>query len=140
MELNYENSNRVTANQAAALMYLVENEAVVSHCASQAMKSYMFKPVEQAKIGTLQGIAAGLPAGSKMIGIKGFTRQNFNEVAAVSLPNGKKYVLSVLTRYDERPNMFVTQLSRIVAHRNMTKTGDDDLSDYQEIPALSGAK
>ncbi|GIX43804.1 MAG: hypothetical protein D6691_03480 [Candidatus Hydrogenedentota bacterium] len=136
---NYEHSNRVTANQVAALAYLIDREAIVSPQACQKIKSYCSRHVDQAKIGALAGIAAGLPRGAKMWGVKGFTRQNYNEVAVVDLPNGSRYVLAVLSRYQQRPNNFATQVSRIAAHRAMMKTGDDERTEYVPQTALSGA-
>ncbi len=125
LNMNYENSNRLTSNHAMALMYLLTQDAVVSKKASCEIKENIVRSVEQKKIGTLQGIAAGLPVGSKIWSVQGYTRQNFNEVAFVILPNNKAYVLSVMTRYKDYPTFFVPQLSRIFAHRYMTKTGDD---------------
>lgn len=140
LPMNYANSNRMTTNQAAALFYLIDIEGVVSQCASQMLKSYMYRPVEQEKLVPLPGIAAGLPVGSKLISMKGYTDENYNDVGIVSLPNGKHYILAVFTKYNTYPTMFIPILSRIVAHRNMIKTGDDEPSDFLYARPLAGQR
>jgi beta-lactamase class A len=140
LALNYENSNRVTADQAAELLYLIYADAIVSKDACEKIKKAIARDVDQAKVGVLQGIAAGLPSGAKMWSVKGFTWQNFNEVALVQLPNGQVYVLSVLTRYPDHAKNFSTQLSRIVAHRLMTKTGDQDVNNAFLKSSRAGAQ
>lgn len=138
LPLNYANSNRVTTNQAAALMYLIDVEAIVSRSASQMLKAYMYRPVEQEKVAPLPGIAAGLPVGSQLISMKGYTDKNYHDVAVITLPNGKHFVLAVFTKYNKYPTTFVPQLSKIVAHRLMTKTGDDEPSDFLNARPLAG--
>ncbi|MGC8841713.1 MAG: serine hydrolase, partial [Candidatus Sumerlaeaceae bacterium] len=137
---NYENSNRVTAAQAAELLYLVYADAIVSQHACEKIKKAIERRVDDAKIGPLQGIAAGLPSGSKMWNVKGFTYQNFNEVALVELPNGQLYVLSVLTRYADHVKNFSTQVSRVAAHRAMVHTADDDVNNAYLLSTRSGAQ
>ena len=105
LEMNYENSNRMTSDQAAGLFYLLAHDALVSPGASQAMKAYMHHPLEQRKIGPLSGIADGLPVGSEIITANGYTVRNYNEAALVTLPNGKMYVLSVMTKYNGYPTV-----------------------------------
>jgi|GEM_PF-2457282 hypothetical protein len=127
---NFENSNRVTSNHAAALMYLLRENAIASQRASCDIMQNIERSVPQKKIGNLQGIADGLPPGSKLWSMQGYTASNFNEVALVTLPNHKQYILSVMTRYPGTyPTTFIMELSRIVAHRQMTRTGDDTPSD-----------
>jgi len=140
LPLNFENSNRVTADEAAQLLYLIWADAIVSKDACEKIKSMISRRVEQDKLGVLQGIAAGLPSGSKMWGVKGFTHQNFNEVALVQLPNGQTYVLCVLTRYADHVKNFSTQVSRVAAHRGLTRTGDNDINNAFLVPPRSGAE
>ncbi len=137
---NYENSNRVTATQAAELLYLIYADAIVSKEACDKIKRAIERRLDQEKIGPLQGIAAGLPSGSKIWSVKGFTYQNFNEVALVQLPNGQVYALSVLTRYADHVKNFSTQISRIVAHRAMVHTADDDRNNAYLVSPRSGAQ
>ena len=130
LNANYENSNRVSSNHAMALMYLLREKAIVSPRTGCDILENIERSVEQKKIGPLQGIADGLPPGSKIWSMQGYTRQNFNEVALVTLPNHKQYILCVMTRYPGNyPTVFIPQLSKIVAHRMMTRTGDDTPSD-----------
>jgi hypothetical protein len=135
--MNHENSNRVTTNQAAALMFMIDQEAIVSKCASRAMKAYMMSPLDQRKIDTLSGIAFGLPIGSQIISVNGYTNHNYHEVAKVTLPNGFEYVLAVFSNYRVQPTTFISSLSKILAHRYMDKTGDFDPEQYLTIPALA---
>ncbi len=138
LPMNYENSNRVTANQAAALMFLIDQEAIVSRCASRAMKAYMFSPLDQRQVDVLAGVAYGLPQGSQIISINGYTNSDYHEVAKVTLPNGTEYVLAVFSKYRVHPTTFISSLSRIIARRYMQVTGDFDPNDYLTIPPMAG--
>lgn len=140
LHMNWENSNRMTSNQAAGLFYLLAHDALVSPGASQAMKAYMHHPLEQKKIGPLQGVAAGLPVGSKIVTANGYNVRNYHEAALVELPNGKKYVLSIMSKYNDYPTVFIPLVSRTIAFRMMTSTGDEDPSLHNYIPALAGAR
>jgi hypothetical protein len=135
LHMNYENSNRMTSNQAAGLFYLLAHDALVSPYASQALKAYMHHPLEQKKIGPLAGIADGLPVGAEIITLNGFTVRNYHEAALVKLPNGKRYVLSVMTKYNNYPTVFTPLLSRTIAFRMMTSTGSEDPALHTYIPA-----
>jgi len=137
LPLNYENSNRVTSNQVAALMYLLDQEALVSPGASHAMKAYMHRPLEQQKVRPLAGIAAGLPVGSKVVSINGYTVRNYADAAIVTLPNGVRYILAVMTKYNDYPTVFIPLLSRYIAHRQMTSTGSDDPDQHLYIAPLA---
>ncbi len=135
LTMNYENSNRMTSNQAAGLFYLLSNDALVSPGASQAMKAYMHHPLEQKKIGALAGIADGLPVGAEIVTANGYSVRNYHEAALISLPNGKKYVLSAMTKYNGYPTVFIPLLSRTIAFRMMTSTGSEDPALHTYIPA-----
>lgn len=139
LPLNYENSNRVTTNQMAALLYLIQVEKIVSPDACQIMKQYMYRPVEQRKLQPLQGIAWGLPVGSKLVSLTGYTNHNYHEAAIVTLPNHKQYILSVMTKYRNYPTMFIPILSQIIADWQMERTGDREPSeDFLDSRPLTG--
>ncbi len=140
LELNYENSNRITANHAAQLLYLIYADAVVSKEACERIKKAIGRSLDDAKVGALAGIAAGLPSGSKIWSVKGFTYQNYNEAALVELPNGQVYALTVLTRYADHAKNLPTEVSRIVAHRAMVKTADDDYNSGLLLGARAGSQ
>lgn len=133
--MNYENSNRMTANQAAGLFYLLAQDALVSPRASKSLKAYMHHPLDQKKRGVLAGIADGLPVGAEIVTLNGYTVRNYNEAALITLPNGHRYVLSVMTRYNSYPTVFIPLLSRTLAFRMMTATGDEDPALHTYIPA-----
>lgn len=137
LSTNYENSNRVTSNQSAAAFYLLANNALVSPGVSNDLKSFMYHPLEQKKSGPLQGIAAGLPVGAQIVTINGYTVRNYHEAALVHLPNGKSYVLSVMTSYENYPTIFIPQISRIIANRMMTTTGSDDPAVHHDVAKLT---
>lgn len=137
LEINYENSNRLTANQVAGLFYLLASDALVSPGASQSMKAYMHHPLEQRKIGPLAGIAKGLPVGSEIVALNGYTVRNYHDAALIKLPNGKQYVLVVMTKYNGYPTPFVQLLSRTIAFRMMTSTGSEDPALHTYIPRLA---
>ncbi len=134
LEMNYENSNRMTSNQAAGLFYLLSHDALVSPGASQALKAYMHHPLEQKKVGPLAGIADGLPVGSTIVTANGYSVRNYHEAALVKLPNGKQYVLSVMTKYNGYPTVFIPLVSRTIAFRMMTSTGSEDPALHTYIP------
>jgi hypothetical protein len=137
LPLNYENSNRLTTNQIAGLFYLLDQEALISPGASHAMKAYMFRPLEQQKLRAVPGIAAGLPVGSKVWSLNGYTVRNYADAALVELPSGQRYVLSIMTKYEGYPTSFIPLLSRMIAFRNQTSTGDEDPDQYLYIPPLA---
>ncbi|MGI8906553.1 MAG: serine hydrolase [Candidatus Sumerlaeaceae bacterium] len=137
LPLNYENSNRLTAKQVAGLFYLLDQEALVSPGASHAMKAYMFRPVEQQKLRALSGIAAGLPVGSKLVSLNGYSVRNYHDAGIVTLPSGQRYILSVMTKYNDYPTVFIPILSRFIAFRMQTSTGTEDPDQYLYIPPLA---
>jgi hypothetical protein len=133
--MNFENSNRMTSNQAAGLMYLLSHDALVSPGASQALKAYTHRPLEQQKIAPLAGISEGLPVGATLSSVNGYTVRNYHEAGLIKLPNGKQYVLSVMTKYNGYPTVFIPLVSRTIAFRMMTSTGSEDPALHTYIPA-----
>lgn len=135
--MNFENSNRMTSNQAAGLFYLLSHDALVSPGASQALKAYMHRPLEQKKIGPLAGLADGLPVGTKLVSLDGYTVRNYHEAGLIKLPNGKQYILSIMTKYNGYPTVFIPLVSRTIAFRMMTSTGSEDPALHTYIPPLA---
>jgi hypothetical protein len=137
LPLNFENSNRLTSNQVAGLFYLLDQEALISPGASHAMKAYMFRPVEQQKLRALPGIAAGLPIGSKLVSLNGYTVRNYADAGIITLPDGQRYILSIMTKYNDYPSAFIPMLSRFIAFRMQTRSGTEDPDQYLYIPPLA---
>jgi hypothetical protein len=138
LNINYEASNRVTTNQTAALLYLLDRKAIVSPAASSHIVSLLDDSVEQRKLGALEGISAGLPVGSKIATVNGYNKMNYHEAAIITLPNGKHYILAVFTKYNKFTTYFLPLVSREVARQFMQATGDDDPQTHRYIPKLSG--
>lgn len=137
LPLNFENSNRLTSNQVAGLFYLLDQEALVSPGASNAMKAYMFRPLEQQKLRALPGIASGLPVGSKLVSLNGYTVRNYADAGIITLPSGQHYVLSIMSKYSDYTTSFIPLLSRMIAFRMQTNTADEDVDQYLFIPPLA---
>ena len=137
LPINFENSNRLTSNQIAGLFYLLDQEALVSPGASHAMKAYMFRPLEQQKVRALPGIAGGLPVGSKLVSLNGYTVRNYADAGIITLPSGQRYILSIMTKYNDYASSFIPILSRMIAFRMQTSTGDEDPDQHLFIPKLA---
>jgi hypothetical protein len=121
---NFENSNRLTSTQVATMLYLIDQEAVVSRDASQRIKRLLSMPDFQAREGMLAAIATELPAGSYYMGTNAYTASHYHDAAVFTLPNGQRYALAVMTRYDGDPTPFIKILSRLIIRRAMNSTGD----------------
>jgi hypothetical protein len=121
---NFENSNRLTPVQVASMMYLIDQEAVVSRAASQRIKRAMTQPDFQAREAVLANIARELPAGSFVMGTNAYTASQLHDAAVFTLPNGERYVLVAMTRYDGDPTQFISTLSRIFIRRALKGSGD----------------
>jgi hypothetical protein len=121
---NFENSNRVTSTQVATILYLIDQEAVVSRAASQRIKKLLSQPDFQAREGLLAGIAKELPPGSFYMGTNAYTHTHYHDAAVYTLPNGERYVLSIMTRYDGDPTAFIQVLSRLFIGKAMRASGD----------------
>lgn len=97
----YERRNRMTANDAAALMMWIARRRAVSTAASDAMMALLERPLnplrkEENQVKEFVGEA--LPAGSKEWSKAGWTNTVRHDVAYVELPDGRKLVIVICTR------------------------------------------
>jgi beta-lactamase class A len=95
------NRNRATANALASLLLWIVRRRAVSPQASDAMMALLARPLDSPPTdpGQVKGfIGEGLPAGSKLWSKAGWTNDVRHDAAYFELPNGKKFVLVVLTR------------------------------------------
>jgi hypothetical protein len=121
---NFENSNRLTSTQVATMLYLIDQEAVVSRAASQRIKRLLSQPDFQAREEVLSAIATELPTGSYYMGTNAYTSTHYHDAAVFSLPNGERYALAIMTRYDGDPTPFIKLVTRLIVGRVMDSTGD----------------
>lgn len=97
---NREYRNRITSAAAASLMYALSTGTMVSPDASRSMLALMSREIPAADEETqIKGfLGESLPAGSRMYSKAGWTGEVRHDVGLVELPNGRRYVLAVLTR------------------------------------------
>jgi Beta-lactamase enzyme family len=98
---NRERRNRMTANDASALMLWIARRRAVSTAASDAMLALLERPLnpqrkEENQVNEF--IGAALPAGSKLWSKAGWTSEVRHDAAYVELPDGRKMVVVVCTR------------------------------------------
>ena len=105
---NRENRNRVTSDAVAALMLWIVRREAVSRDASEAMLSLMKRPLltdgaeRDGQVADFTG--ESLPSGSRLWSKAGWTSEVRHDAAYVELPNGRRYVLAVLTRGTSQGN------------------------------------
>ncbi len=98
---NRERRNRMSANDAAALMLWIMRRRAVSAAASDAMMALLERPLNPQRNDENQVkefIGEALPAGSKLWSKAGWTSEVRHDAAYVELPGGKKMVIVVCTR------------------------------------------
>lgn len=93
---NRQNRNRVTSDAVAALMLWIARRQAVSPSASEAMLALMKRDEKDPQVVEFTG--ESLPPGSRIWSKAGWTSEVRHDAAYVELPNGRKYVLAVLTR------------------------------------------
>ncbi len=101
--VNRASRNRVTSEAVASLMYMIISRRAVSPAASESMLLLMRRPVPADKPETndtqmLEFTGESLPAGARQWSKAGWTGEVRHDMSYVELPNGRKYVLAVLTR------------------------------------------
>lgn len=100
---NREYRNRVTSDAVASLMYWIATRRAVSRDASEAMLALMKRPIPADDPSNKEGqvidfTGEPLPAGSRLWSKAGWTSEVRHDMTYVELPNGRRYVLAVLTR------------------------------------------
>ena len=98
---NRENRNRATTNAMASLLLWIVRGRAVSPQASQAMMDLLARPLDPMRKDENQVkefLGESLPAGSKLWSKAGWTSEVRHDAAYVELPNGKRYILVVMTR------------------------------------------
>ena len=98
---NRERRNRATANAFAALLLWIVRGRAVSPEASKAMMALMERPLnpprkDENQVSEFTG--AALPPEAKLWSKAGWTSEVRHDAAYVELPNGRKYVLVIMTK------------------------------------------
>ena len=98
---NRENRNRATANAFAALMLWIVRGRAVSPQASQAMMALLERPLnpqrkDENQVKEFAGEA--LPPEAKLWSKAGWTNEVRHDAAYIELPNGRKFILVILTK------------------------------------------
>jgi beta-lactamase class A len=98
---NKENRNRGTANSFASLVLWIVRRHAVSPQASDAMMSLLERPLSPLRPTENQVkefFGESLPPGAKLWSKEGDTSEVRHDAAYVELPNGRKFIVVVLTR------------------------------------------
>lgn len=99
---NRENRNRIASEQPAALLLDIVSGRAVSPAASREMMKLLERDVDkQRSEGENQVhefLGEGLPSGSQIFSKAGWTSEVRHDAAYIVLPNGRRYIVVVLTR------------------------------------------
>ena len=97
---NREYRNRITSAAAASFMYALATRNLVSGDASDAMLEWMHRsvPPREGETQVAEFIGAALPEGSGLWSKAGWTSEVRHDMALVELPDGRRFVLAILTR------------------------------------------
>lgn len=110
---NREDRNRLTSDGVAALTLWIAQRQAVSVEASNAMLSLMQRDAKDGQVLTFTG--EGLPPGAHLWSKAGWTSEVRHDAAYVELPNGRKYVVVVLTRGTDSDETILPAISRKIA-------------------------
>ncbi|MEO7723185.1 MAG: serine hydrolase [Chthoniobacterales bacterium] len=96
-----ENRNRSTANAIASLLYSIVQRKLFSTSASDSMMALLERPLapprpEENQVKDFFG--ESLPPGARLWSKEGDTSEVRHDAAYVELPNGRKYIIVILTR------------------------------------------
>lgn len=96
-----ENRNRASANAIASLLYSIVQRKAVSTSASGSMMALLERPLapprpEENQVKDFFG--ESLPPGARLWSKEGDTSEVRHDAAYVELPNGRKYIIVILTR------------------------------------------
>ncbi len=105
---NKENRNQASANSIASLLYWIVKKRAITVEASDAMMSLLERPLDPPRADENQVkdfFGESLPAGSKLWSKSGETSEVRHDAAYVELPNGKKFIIVILTRAGEEKRL-----------------------------------
>ncbi len=96
-----ENRNRASANAIASLLYSIVQRKAVSASASDSMMTLLERPLapprpEEHQVKDFFG--ESLPPGARLWSKEGDTSEVRHDAAYIELPNGRKYIIVILTR------------------------------------------
>jgi beta-lactamase class A len=98
---NKVNRNRASANSFASLLLWIVRRHAVSAQASEAMMSLLERPLSPPRPTENQVkefLGESLPPGAKLWSKEGDTSEVRHDAAYIELPNGRKFILIILTR------------------------------------------
>jgi beta-lactamase class A len=91
--LNYLNSNKLTTDETALPLYLIDQRKVVSRRACAAMLKLMRREPDPDE----QFLAGVLPKGARLWSKQGLVDSKRHDAGIVQLPNGARFILVVFT-------------------------------------------
>lgn len=114
VEYHYELSNKMTTNDTARLLYLIDRRAIVSPGACDHMLDLMAREPGEINLetGRYFVIRHGVPPGSKVWAKDGSTDFQRHDAGIVELPGGRKFVLVVFTHYRQNATHFISLYTR----------------------------
>ncbi len=98
---NKSNRNRASANAIASLLFSIVQRRAVSATASDSMMALLERPLAPLRLDENQVkdfFGESLPPGSRLWSKEGDTSEVRHDAAYVELPDGKKYIIVILTR------------------------------------------
>lgn len=90
---NYVNSNKLTTDETALLLYLIDQRKVVSRSACAEMRKLMRRKVDASD----QSLAGTLPKGSRLWSKQGLVGSKRHDAGIIELGNGARFILVVFT-------------------------------------------
>jgi len=108
-ESHFKNSNKMTTDDTARLLYLIEKGRIVSKSACKKMKKLMRRKLD-AKSTFMNG---AVPKYAKVFSKAGYISGEKDDAAIIDLGDGKKFILVVFTIFDKNE----TDIMRIITRK-----------------------
>lgn len=104
--MGYVNGNRLTAIETAQLLWLIDQDLLVSPAACRAMRDLLERDAARDGYGDRQqSIGRSMPPGTRIWSKGGSTDRWFADAAIVETPGGRRLVMVVFTDMPHRPGL-----------------------------------
>ncbi|GAB4320585.1 MAG: hypothetical protein Kow0059_15010 [Candidatus Sumerlaeia bacterium] len=113
-DYHFEFSNKMTTDDTARLLYLIDQRAIVSAGACDHMLELLERnprPLDL-EAGGAFFMTRGVPMDSRIWSKPGSTDLEWHDAAIIELADGRRFVLVVFTHYRERPTAFLALFTR----------------------------
>ncbi len=110
---NYENSNKLTTDETALLLYLIAEKRVVSRRACEAMLKLMRRKPDPADV----FLAGVVPKSARLWSKQGLVESKRHDAGIIHLANGARFILVVFTDKSEGDCDLLRRFARKVVAR-----------------------